>query len=68
MKIELYVGSEVYNVCAGLELNSVGMKVGVVVCRQQCIVNSYGKYCRTTAVDLSGLLGSPGRARWLHKR
>ena len=30
------IGSEVYNVCAGLELNSVGMKVGVVVCRQRC--------------------------------
>ena len=61
MKVELY------NVCAGLKLNSVGMKVGVVVCRQRCIVNSYGKYCHT-AVDLSGLLGSHGRARWLHKR
>ena len=30
------IGSEVCNVCAGLELHSVGMKVGVVVCRQQC--------------------------------
>ena len=38
------IGSEVYNVCAGLVLNSVGLKVGVVVCRQRCIVNSYGKH------------------------
>ena len=35
---------EVYNLCAGLDLNSVGMKLGVVVCRQRCS-NTYGKYC-----------------------
>ena len=30
------VGSEVYSVCAGLELYNVGMNMGVVVCRQRC--------------------------------
>ena len=56
-----------YNVCAGLELNSVGMKVGVVVCRQRC-----SEHLRMvsidTAVELSGLPGSHGRVHWLRKR
>ena len=55
-----------YNVCAGLELNSVDMKVGVVVCRQQC--SEQLGMARIDTVELSGLPGSHGRVCWLHKR
>ena len=55
-----------YDVCAGLKLNSLDMKAGVrfagsdVVNTYVCIMVSID-----TAVELGGL---PGRVRWLRKR
>ena len=45
------VGSEVYIVCASLELNSVGMK-WVWWFADSDVVNSYGKYCHCSTLSL----------------